>query len=84
VRNRPRDEPMLRFAHVDDILQDALEPESATPPPPPAVAHLPIEQQHFRGWRRLAEVLAKWVGPNWTDTFSYDVHWLNLRNDPYA
>jgi hypothetical protein len=83
VRNHPRDEPMLRLAHVDDILQRALEPRSETPPPP-AVDHLPIEQQHFRGWRRLAEVLAKWVSPNWTDAFSDDVYWLNLRNDPYA
>ena len=74
---------MLRFAHVDDILQLALEPRPDNPPEPP-VDHLPVDQQHFRGWRRFAEVVAKWVGPNWTNTFADDVYWLNLRNDPYA
>jgi hypothetical protein len=83
VRNHPRAEPVLRFTHVDEVLQLALEPRDEDLVEP-AVDHLPIEQQHFRGWRRLAEVLAKWVGPNWTDSFPDDVYWLNLRNDPYA
>jgi hypothetical protein len=68
---------------VDEVLELALERRDEVLVEP-AVDHLPIEQQHFRGWRRLAEVLAKWVGPNWTNTFPDDVYWLNLRNDPYA
>jgi hypothetical protein len=84
VRNRSRDEPLLRFVHVDEVLQLALEPHDDDKPAELAVDHLPIDQQHFLGWRRLAEVLAKWVGPNWTDSFPDDAYWMNLRNDPYA